>query len=191
MNITHPPYAFPQDFHYAISLERHLDDLPVHSLIVANLGAGSPETAFTPQICALPFNTLFQVEIHQPYLEALSELFYETPFVYFALEDIRRWTPPCPIDVLLCCDVLEHLSKEDGLTTLKRLSRYVTKRILIWMPMGECAQEEYDGNSHQEHKSQWTPEDFACFDNVSIEYYRAFHKHIEPNADAAWIEINV
>lgn len=190
MTIIYPQYSFPQDFQHAISLERHLIDLDVLDLTVVNLGAGSNRSAFTPQIASLPFKKLYQVEIYEPYLISLTQVSYACSDVEFHVADITGFVEhafPCCVDVVILTDVLEHLSKPKALAMLEALRQRVKQRIIIWIPMGKCLQKEYDDNAAQEHVSEWTPDDFG---DALIEYYPAFHKHIEPNADAAWVIIS-
>lgn len=194
MTIVYPQYSFPQDFQRAISLERHLVDLDISDLTVANLGAGSDHSAFTPQIAAFPFKKLYQVEIHEPYLISLAHVPYACSDVEFHVADIVGFVEyafPCCVDVAILTDVLEHLDKKKALAMLETLRQRVKQRIIIWIPMGLCRQGEYDNNAAQEHLSEWSPEDFSVFPNTRIEYYYKFHRHIIPYADAAWINIDI
>ena len=66
-------------------------------------------------------------------------------------------------DVVLCSQVIEHLSKEKGERLLGLLDKLATKRIVISTPRGyfEQIEESLGVNKHQEHLSQWWERDFG------------------------------
>lgn len=175
-----------------LSLYHRLADLDIENLSLVNLGAGSPTTAFTSQVASLPLSYLIQVEIFLPYaLRLMEEVSYQSRNVVIEPIDIRDWVKARAdksIDVALMLDVLEHLNRTDAIALLEELKRIVRKRILIWIPLGYCRQEEYDGNSFQRHLSTWYPEDF---EEYQLELFPQFHKHIVPPCDAGWVTIEV
>jgi len=59
-------------------------------------------------------------------------------------------------DLILLVDVIEHLSREDGL----KLLGSVKKHYLVSTPAYWSGQQASHGNKHEEHLSQWTPVDF-------------------------------
>lgn len=70
-------------------------------------------------------------------------------------------------DIVLACEVIEHLSREDGLVLLDRLEQVARKCIVITTPNGFDAQdpanfpnEKWAKNPYQKHISGWLPEDF-------------------------------
>lgn len=59
-------------------------------------------------------------------------------------------------DVVLCLEVLEHLSKEDGQELLEDMERIARRQVIVTTPLGRYRQGAYDGNPYQEHKHIWT-----------------------------------
>jgi hypothetical protein len=59
-------------------------------------------------------------------------------------------------DLVLIIDVIEHLSRSDGLALLEAVQgNYIVTTPAYWSKQGTCF-----GNKHETHISQWTPHDF-------------------------------
>jgi len=91
------------------------------------------------------------------------------------------------IDVFAMIDVLEHITKEDGISLIKRLQEHA-KKIIVWAPEGPCHQDGTDSWDFfdkslaakiqhnkdlaiecQRHKSTWYEDDFLKLDfNVNL-----------------------
>ncbi len=63
-------------------------------------------------------------------------------------------------DIVLMWDVLEHFTQQDRSNNLSEIERIAKNTIIIFTPNGYVPQNEYDGNSAQEHKSGWNVDDF-------------------------------
>jgi hypothetical protein len=59
-------------------------------------------------------------------------------------------------DVVLCCDLLEHLDREDGEKLLAQAEMVARHRVVILTPNGFVEQDATWGNPHQVHRSGWT-----------------------------------
>lgn len=59
-------------------------------------------------------------------------------------------------DAVIAIDVLEHLKKEDGWALLAKMEAWSKKKIIIFTPNGFIAQDDYDSNSLQVHRSGWS-----------------------------------
>ena len=72
-------------------------------------------------------------------------------------------------DVILILDVIEHLTKENGLKLLEEAKRVANKKIVIFTPLWWTSnlyymndpQSAYYGNKYEEHQSLWSREDFG------------------------------
>lgn len=64
-------------------------------------------------------------------------------------------------DAVVCLQTVEHLNKKAGLFLISEMERIAKRMILISIPKGECAQEEYDNNKYQRHLSQWTSQELT------------------------------
>lgn len=90
------------------------------------------------------------------------------------------------IDTIFLIDVIEHLSKDEGMMLLRRTEGIARKQIVLFTPLGFVAQHTLEGGKDawglngaewQEHKSGWLPEDF----DDSWEVYACRHYHDRNN----------
>ena len=70
-------------------------------------------------------------------------------------------------DVVICCEMIEHLPKEDGPKLMEVLETVARKIVLFTTPWGfllqdprKESQEPWANNPHQEHLCWYEPEDF-------------------------------
>jgi 2-polyprenyl-3-methyl-5-hydroxy-6-metoxy-1,4-benzoquinol methylase len=91
------------------------------------------------------------VEAHEPYRSPAYGVYRKVWYqdVMELLDVVRIY------DLIVMVDVIEHLSREDGLRLLMAAKRYVISTPNYWSPQGP----EF-GNEYERHVSQWKPEDF-------------------------------
>ena len=107
------------------------------------------------QYCDVPFSV--GVELFEPYLEESKKKGIHNEYIK---ADIRKVElKPRSFDVVMAIDVLEHLTKEEGLSLIKKMEKWSKKKIIIFSPNGFVWQDGYDNNLLQEHKSGWSVED--------------------------------
>ena len=70
--------------------------------------------------------------------------------------DMDKHFAPNSFDCVMAIEIIEHLTKEDGLKMLKMMEKIARKKIIIFTPNGFVNQDDYDGNVWQIHKSGWT-----------------------------------
>lgn len=102
----------------------------------------------------------FGVDIWQPSVDKTKE---KGIFDYLICEDALDCVSSLgdnDFDVVLCCDMIEHLEKEKGKRLLKEMCR-VGGKVLVYTPNGMFEQGEYGGNPYQKHLSTWREEDFV------------------------------
>jgi hypothetical protein len=83
-------------------------------------------------------------------------------------QEVVNLFPAKSVDTIFLCDVIEHLSKEEGRRLLDLTIPLARKQIAIFTPLGFMEQWHPDGKdawglnggSWQEHKSGWEPSDF-------------------------------
>ena len=63
-------------------------------------------------------------------------------------------------DVVLCCDLLEHLDKRDGESLLTQMEEVARSRVVVLTPNGFVPQGATWGNPHQVHRSGWAAAEF-------------------------------
>ncbi|OGM02417.1 hypothetical protein A2115_03065 [Candidatus Woesebacteria bacterium GWA1_41_8] len=75
--------------------------------------------------------------------------------------DVRKIRfPPKSYDAVVCSQVVEHLTKDDGKTLLSKMAKAAKKVVIVGTPNGHFHQEAYDKNVLQKHLSFWESADF-------------------------------
>lgn len=69
--------------------------------------------------------------------------------------------PEKSIDTVYCSEVIEHVTKEDGLKLIKNMEKWAKNKVIITTPNGFIEQDEYHKNPYQKHLSGWTNEEFV------------------------------
>ena len=98
-------------------------------------------------------------EIHEPYRNELWELAYDHVHIGNALEVLNSLQH---YDLILCCDVIEHFEKADGLRLLRKLTEHGNV-VVVTSPRGYQPQGPIYGNPFERHQSGWGLEDFHDF----------------------------
>lgn len=75
--------------------------------------------------------------------------------------DVRSWEPPHAYDLVICCDVLEHLPKDDSLALVQRF-RDAGSSVIAGVPLGDSwpLYGGFDGNEFAGHVCHWFADDF-------------------------------
>jgi len=98
------------------------------------------------------------VDIFEPYLKKAK-----TRKIYKRLvkKDIKNLDESIGrFDIVLCSQVIEHLTRREGLKLIANLENIAKRRIIFIIPVGGLPQDPYDGNPYQKHLSAWYPRDF-------------------------------
>ncbi len=97
------------------------------------------------------------LDIFGPHLSKAKEQGSHNDYV---LCDVQR--PPIKektFDIVLCLEVLEHLSKEDGQKLIADMERIARRQVIVTTPLGRYRQGTFDENPYYEHKYIWSPEE--------------------------------
>jgi hypothetical protein len=176
----------PADLQYQLlDLAPRLYDLEVESLRVLNLGAGNGEGTFSQNIQSIPFGLLTNVEIYPDALFQLSQYHFAAHNVDYVNSDMVEYVRTLrdkSYDCAILIDTIEHITRERAWELLGELKRVCTKRIILFLPFGDCPQDEYGNNPFQHHKSSWSPEDFDLPDTQVEVMWRHWHVQNAPYA---------
>jgi hypothetical protein len=97
------------------------------------------------------------VEIFEPYRNPVWSLAYNQIYI----GDVRQLLPGLgQYDLILCCDVIEHFTKDEGHALIDGLLEHAPV-LIITTPAGYAPQGAAYGNEHETHRSSWTRGDFA------------------------------
>lgn len=110
------------------------------------------------QLLGLPSNfKITGVDLHDPYIQLAKKSGIYNQVIK---HDVRTFLKTKKYDVIIASHVIEHLEKNEAMDLIKKISAHATKLALIATPIGELPQEEYDNNSLQIHRSQFSVQDF-------------------------------
>jgi SAM-dependent methyltransferase len=99
------------------------------------------------------------VDAHEPWIdESRARGIHDE----YRLSDVMRigdLFTPASFDVVVACDLLEHLPADDGSRLLERMESLARERVVILTPNGWLRQEATWGNPYQVHRAGWSPAD--------------------------------
>jgi GT2 family glycosyltransferase len=119
---------------------------------ILDLGCGYNSSI---QYCNVPFSV--GVELFEPYLQESKKKGIHDEYIKADITKIEF--KPKSFDAILCSEVFEHLTKEDGHELIKKMEKWAKKKIIITTPNEYLWQDGYDNNPLQEHKSGWGVEE--------------------------------
>jgi SAM-dependent methyltransferase len=97
-------------------------------------------------------------DIFYPYIERCRKDFIHDDYVWC---DVRHLPfREKSFDTVLCLDVLEHMTRGDGLNLIGEMEAIARAQVIVSTPIGEMVQDSYDANPYQEHIGCWYPNDF-------------------------------
>lgn len=104
------------------------------------------------------------VEIFRDYENPIWPYFYNQVYIGNALDEVRNLEH---YDLILLVDVIEHFTKNEGLTLLNLLFMQ-SNWLIITSPKGKFPQGELYGNIHEVHHSEWNYNDFTDYSCLEI-----------------------
>ena len=96
------------------------------------------------------------VDAFGPALEASRENKVHSEHVLMEVSELSQRFEADSFDCVAATDLIEHLSKEDGLKLLADMERIACRKVVIFTPNGFLPQQAYDGNDYQVHLSGWS-----------------------------------
>lgn len=103
----------------------------------------------------IPFSV--GVDLFEPYIQRSKEKGIHDHYIK---ADIRYTNfEPNSFDLVICMDVIEHLTKKEGLKLIKRMEIWAKKKVVIYTTNGYVSQNGYDNNILQKHRSGWTAQE--------------------------------
>lgn len=166
--------------------------LKIEELTVLDLGSGRLDSPLSVHMRELKFKELTLVE---GWIRSYRDLFYLKERKMLAAQESRvllidawqmiRHEPDLSYDVVTLLDIVEHFSKVPATEVLNKAKQVARKRVLVWIPIGDCPQENLEGNPLQTHLSVWDASELEEL-GFNVRVYDKYHKHFTPNVSAAW-----
>ena len=123
----------------------------VDSLLDVGCGSASVIKSFKRKI-----KFTVGVDGHEPSIvESMSQALHNE-YRHLDILKIGQTFEPESFDTVLASDVIEHLTKEQGLDLVAQMETIARTRIVIVTPNGSLPQGEYGDNPLQRHQSGWS-----------------------------------
>lgn len=95
------------------------------------------------------------VDVYAPAIESSKRRSIHNEYFQMNLDNLDQQFAENSFDCVLASDVIEHVTKEQGLALIKQMERIARHKVIIFTPHGFVPQDEHDGNPWQMHKSGW------------------------------------
>ncbi len=115
---------------------------------------------------SLQYKKLKGVDIWEPYIKILNE--HGIDAMVGDVNEAGSLFEPKSYDVVMCCDIIEHLKKEDGYKLIENAERIASKATIFYTPTkwfdNRTSVEDKKfysyGNPYHHHLSYWSADDF-------------------------------
>jgi hypothetical protein len=120
------------------------------SLLDVGCGSSSPIKSFSSGIFCVG------IDAFQPSINKSREKRIHNRYLKMNALDIGKQFRAHSFDCVLASDLIEHLTRKEGLRLLSMIERIASKRVIVFTPNSYLSQTESDCNPWQIHKSGWT-----------------------------------
>lgn len=100
------------------------------------------------------------LDIHRPSVEKSKEAKIHDRYRVGDIRRIEKFYQPKTFDAVIALDLIEHLTKKDGLALLKKIEKTAKKKVILLTPNGFIKQDPYEDNLYQIHHSGWKAGEF-------------------------------
>lgn len=136
---------------YSTELEKLIENS--ETILDVGCGANSPIQHFRKKIYSVG------IDVFEPALSVSRIKKIHNEYYQMNVLDIDKEFPENFFDCVLASDLIEHLTKKEGLELIQKMEKIAKKKIIIFTPNGYLPQGECENNPYQEHKSGWTSEE--------------------------------
>ena len=117
---------------------------------VLDVGCGA-----APTLRQLGVSHCVGIDGYQPALDEATRLNTQDELVHGDVGDLTRHFRPGQFDACIAMDVIEHLSKEDGLKLMRNMELIAKSKVVFFTPNGFLSQKHAADSDLQEHLSGW------------------------------------
>jgi hypothetical protein len=109
----------------------------------------------TPNLKWLGIQNSTGIDGYGPYLDEARKENLHSELVLGDVRELDRYFKPGQFDTVIALDVIEHLTKEDGLRMMRSMENIAGRKIIFFTPSGFLPQRSFENNDLQEHLSGW------------------------------------
>lgn len=124
----------------------------------------------------IPAQIRVGVDIYEPYFQHIQA---DVPYVVikYDIRHLRDIFLPKSFDLVIALDIIEHITKEEGIELMRQCEDIARKGVIFETPKGYIPQnldiQGHGGHEWQTHRSGWEPEEFTGHGYKVIS--RAYH----------------
>lgn len=130
----------------------------VGSKSVLEVGCGR-----TPNMKWLGVENSVGLDGFEPYVEEARKLGLHSQVILGDVRDLLRHFKPGQFDTVVALDLIEHLTKEDGLRLMRGMEEVAARKVIFYTPSGFLPQHTFDNNELQEHLSGWEADEMKQY----------------------------
>ncbi len=101
------------------------------------------------------------IDGYKPSVDQAKKLNTHDEMILGDVRELDRYFRPKQFDACVALDVIEHLTKNDGLRMMKAMERIALKKVVLFTPSGFLPQKHSANDDLQEHLSGWEPADMT------------------------------
>jgi predicted TPR repeat methyltransferase len=131
-------------------------------ITVLDIGPGVG--TYAKLLADLPITQMIGLEVWEPYVTTYRlDDFYDR----IVIGDVRT-TPLPKVDVVVLGDVVEHMTRAEGLDVWRRSAEAAARAVYLSIPVVHYPQHEIEGNPYEVHvEEDWSHEEvLATFDGI-------------------------
>ncbi len=130
----------------------------------------------------LGFDLIAGVDGHKPSLDEAKKNRTHNEFYLSSVQEIGKHFAAGQFDCCIALDLIEHLTKDDGLKLIHDMERIASQKIVLFTPNGFMPQQSNDGDL-QEHLSGWTVDEmrllgFKVLGTHGHKFFRGLRHHL-------------
>jgi len=137
---------------YARELEKEV--MGYETLLDVACGAYSPVKRVSAKL-----KHVVGIDMFQPSIDRSRDAGIHSDYKLMNALDIEKEFGLRSFDCVVASDLIEHLTKEDGLLLLKHMEGVAKNKVVVYTPNGFLKQSTYDNNDLQVHQSGWEIEE--------------------------------
>lgn len=99
------------------------------------------------------------IEGYRPAFEEAQRRKTQDQIICGDLRNLTQYFKPGQFDACIAMDVIEHLTKEDGLKLMREMELIAKKKVVFFTPNGFLPQRQADDSDLQAHFSGWAAEE--------------------------------